>query len=231
MATPPTYPPSVSPIAEPIKTSSGSTPGLFVTRPWLLFFQALLAQSASSGPGDVTATGTLTASQLIVGAGGTTIAALGTLGSSTTVLHGNALGAPSFAAVSLTSEVSGVLPIANGGGLSGTYTPTLTAVANVSASTAFACQYLRVGATVTVSGRVDIDPTTTLVATQLGMSLPIASALTTAQQCAGVAFASAIQQQGAAIVGDAANDRAEVQFIPVDVTNQPYYFTFTYQVL
>ncbi len=36
-------------------------------------------------------------------------------GTTSTVLHGNAAGNPSFAAVSLTADVSGVLPVANGG--------------------------------------------------------------------------------------------------------------------
>ena len=36
-------------------------------------------------------------------------------GTSTTVLHGNASGAPTFGAVSLTADVTGTLPIANGG--------------------------------------------------------------------------------------------------------------------
>lgn len=39
----------------------------------------------------------------------------GTAGTSTTVLHGNASGAPTYGAVSLTTDVSGTLPVANGG--------------------------------------------------------------------------------------------------------------------
>jgi len=39
----------------------------------------------------------------------------GAAGTTTTVLHGNAAGAPTYAAVSLTADVSGVLPVANGG--------------------------------------------------------------------------------------------------------------------
>lgn len=38
---------------------------------------------------------------------------LGSLGTTTTVLHGNAAGAPSFAAVSLTADVTGTLPTGN----------------------------------------------------------------------------------------------------------------------
>lgn len=114
--------------------------------------------------------------------------------------------------------------------LSGTYTPTLTNVANLDASTAFLCTYMRVGNTVTVSGRVDIDPTTTLTSTQLGISLPVASALTTSNQAGGTAQATAIAQ-GAAILSDAANDRAQLQYVTIDTTNQSMYFTFTYQIL
>lgn len=115
--------------------------------------------------------------------------------------------------------------------LSGTYTPTLTNVANLDASTAYLCTYMRVGSTVTVSGRVDIDPTTTLTSTQLGISLPVASALSTANQAGGTANATAIAGQSAAIRSDATNDRAELIYTTTDVTNQPMYFSFTYQVL
>lgn len=70
---------------------------------------------ASGGAGTVTNTGTLTANELIIGNGTTDVKALGSLGTTTTVLHGNAAGAPTFGAVSLTADVSGILPSANGG--------------------------------------------------------------------------------------------------------------------
>lgn len=58
----------------------------------------------------------LTANQLVLGGGaGATPATLGSLGTTTTLLHGNAGGAPTFSTVSLTADVSGVLPAANGG--------------------------------------------------------------------------------------------------------------------
>lgn len=58
----------------------------------------------------------LTASALILGGGaGATPTPLGSLGTTTTVLHGNAAGAPTWGAVSLTADVSGTLPVANGG--------------------------------------------------------------------------------------------------------------------
>jgi len=45
----------------------------------------------------------------------TTALATTSAGTSTTVLHGNASGAPTFGAVSLTADVSGTLPVGNGG--------------------------------------------------------------------------------------------------------------------
>lgn len=68
----------------------------------------------SGGTGTVTHTGgALTANALIVGAGSDDVAALASLGTTTTVLHGNAAGAPTFGAVSLSADVTGNLPVAN----------------------------------------------------------------------------------------------------------------------
>lgn len=114
---------------------------------------------------------------------------------------------------------------------SGTYTPTLFNVANLAASTAYQCQYMQVGNVVTVSGKVDIDPTLAATLTRLGISLPVASNIGAAEDCAGVAFASGIASQGAAILGDAANDRAQLEYISTDITNQPMYFQFQYEVI
>ena len=113
----------------------------------------------------------------------------------------------------------------------GTYTPELNNTANVAASTAYACQFIRVGRTVTVTGKVDVDPTLTATLTQLGISLPFPSVFAEAEDCAGVAFASGVAGQGAAIRADVGNDRAEMVFISGNIANQPMYFTFTYTVM
>lgn len=112
----------------------------------------------------------------------------------------------------------------------GTYTPTLTGVTNVAASTAYACQYLRVGAMVIVSGQVDVDPTGA-GAVQLGISLPVASNFANAYECGGTAFAAAVASLGAAIVGDPTNNRAEMQWVAVDTSNRAFAFSFAYQVI
>jgi len=81
-----------------------------------------LASGTSGGVLYYSASGTLASSaalansRLVVGGGaGVAPATLGSLGTTTTVLHGNAGGAPTFGAVVLTTDVSGTLPIANGG--------------------------------------------------------------------------------------------------------------------
>ncbi len=80
----------------------------------------------TGGSGTVTHTaGNLTANAVVLGNAAADITVLGSLGTTTTVLHGNAAGAPTFGAVSLTADVSGVLPGANGGSL--VYLTTLTA--------------------------------------------------------------------------------------------------------
>lgn len=61
----------------------------------------------------VTSAASLTSNQLVLGAGGQATATLGSLGTTTTVLHGNAAGAPTFGAVSLSADVTGNLPVTN----------------------------------------------------------------------------------------------------------------------
>ncbi len=79
-----------------------------------------LASGTSGGVLAYTASGTLASSaalaanQLVLGGGaGVVPATLGSLGTTTTVLHGNAAGAPTFGAVSLTADVTCNLPVAN----------------------------------------------------------------------------------------------------------------------
>jgi hypothetical protein len=58
--------------------------------------------------------GLLAANSLMIGGGaGLAPSTLGSLGTTTTVLHGNAAGAPTWAAVSLSADVTGNLPVTN----------------------------------------------------------------------------------------------------------------------
>lgn len=113
---------------------------------------------------------------------------------------------------------------------SGTFTPTLTNTTNVAASTAYLSQWIRVGNVITVTGKVDID-VTSAAATELNISLPIASLLANEQNLAGTANSAAAAALSAAIRADATNDRAAVVFVATSLTNDSYFFTFTYTVL
>src|ERR1041384_663750 len=68
-----------------------------------------------TGTGNVTTAGILPANRLVLANGGVDITTLGTLGTDTTLLHGNALGAPTFGPVNLATEVTGILAGGNGG--------------------------------------------------------------------------------------------------------------------
>ncbi len=115
-------------------------------------------------------------------------------------------------------------------GISGTYTPTLTNVANLSASTTYKAQYMRVGSVVTVSGRVDANSVASSLS-QLGISLPIASNFGAIEECGGVASSPGTTQASASISADITSNRAEMQWLPVDLGNLVFGFTFTYRVI
>ena len=116
---------------------------------------------------------------------------------------------------------------------SGTYTPTLTNGTNVAASTAFACQYMRVGNVVTVSGQVNIDPTSTATYTQLEMTIPVASNFSAGNQCGGtgITIPGSGLNATAAIYANATTDGVTLGASFPDAANQAVYFSFTYLVI
>jgi len=113
--------------------------------------------------------------------------------------------------------------------LANLYTPTLFNTTNVSASTAYNCQYIHVGTNVMVTGKVDVDPTAAGQVV-LGISLPVASNFVNDGECAGTACAIAVAGQSAGIHADTTNDRALLEWIAVDTSNRTMYFTFMYRV-
>jgi hypothetical protein len=131
-----------------------------------------------------------------------------------------------------TSRTGVTSPAATDGNIfSGTYTPTLTNGTNVNASTAYTCQYMRVGNVVTVSGRVDIDPGA-LQDTTLGVSLPIASNFSANENLGGTFVCQASNSQApGAIYADATNDRATFFYKAQTSAISSFSFTFTYRVI
>lgn len=113
---------------------------------------------------------------------------------------------------------------------SGTWTPTITGIANVADSTSAVCQYLRVGATVTCSGVIQIDPTANLTITTFRIDLPVSSDFSATTQLAGTG-ASELNQECLYIVADTTNDAATFAWYPANSSNQLIPFHFTYQVV
>jgi hypothetical protein len=127
--------------------------------------------------------------------------------------------------VALTSDI----PTAT----SGTYTPTLTGVSNVtSIGSATTCQYMRVGSVVTVSGNVQIDHTSNSTSTSISISLPIASSFSNDNELSGAGAGLQIPV-AIGIRADAVNDVALLVFVPTSGSgsNNSYTFTFTYRII
>jgi hypothetical protein len=111
---------------------------------------------------------------------------------------------------------------------SGTYTPTVSNTSNVDATTAFVWQYMRVGTTVTVSGKIEVDATA-VTNTTFQFTLPFASAFTTDGQAAG--GGGETYGRSAVITSNVANDLGQFFVLPQDAANRTYYISFTYQIL
>ncbi len=112
------------------------------------------------------------------------------------------------------------------------YTPTLTNVTNVAASTTSDFGYCRIGNYVFGGGRITIDPTSASVATELGISLPIASNFTLFTQCTGSVISTASASLCAAIKADTTNDRMAVIYVnTADTASREMMVKFFYEVL
>ncbi len=113
---------------------------------------------------------------------------------------------------------------------SGTYTPTITSVTNLDSSARVGdAQYMRVGSVVTVSGRLTLDPTAA-AATEVGISLPVASNFANVEECCGAASSTAVQQAGA-VVADPTNNRAALVYLANDTASRNWSYTFTYRII
>ena len=94
--------------------------------------QFSLTAPVTTALGGTGSTSALTQYGVVYGSS-TSVMATTSAGTSTQVLHGNASGAPTFGAVSLTADVSGTLPVGNGG----TGVATLTGLAYGNGTSAF----------------------------------------------------------------------------------------------
>lgn len=145
--------------------------------------------------------GALTANAITLGGGaGAAPTSLGSLGTTTTLLHGNAAGAPSFSAVSLTADITGTLGAGNGGTGQSTYaigdilyasaSTTLTKLPDVAAGS-----YLRSGGVTTAP----LWSTTTLPNSATTGDLMYASGTNAYTNLADVATGSYLKSGGVGV--------------------------------
>lgn len=128
-----------------------------------------------------------------------------------------------------------VAPYSTGTGVvySGTYTPTLTGVNNITAVTAQTCMYSRVGSVVTVSGYALVDVNSTATGCEFIMSLPISSNFAAEADLQGVGShaQAGFSYASARVRGDTTNKKASVVWYPGgDGANREFSFTFQYVI-
>jgi len=133
-----------------------------------------------------------------------------------------------------TSRTGVTSPAATDGNIfSGTYTPTQVSTnTNVDSVTFSIGQYMRVGATVTVSGQIVIDATTATTDTVVKMSVPIASNFSSTRNLGGdgASITTPFVANTLVFLADTTNDCVEIRLRPTVNTAVTYNFSFMYLV-
>lgn len=98
---------------------------------------------------------------------------------------------------------------------SGTWTPTLTGIANVAAVTAFSCPWIRIGNVVTLGLYFTVDPTASSTLTDIKVTLPVAASFGSFTHLNGslVVNTGTTLFEPALAFGDISDDTATVRFI------------------
>jgi hypothetical protein len=114
--------------------------------------------------------------------------------------------------------------------VSGTYNPTIAGVTNFTSGTAYTAQYMRVGNTVTVSGKVNV--VTIGMGVQWTLSLPISSSFTQDYQAAGTGILSGLLSSTPVV---SIRSTASASVVTMDCVSLPatsdVWYQFTYQIL
>jgi hypothetical protein len=117
--------------------------------------------------------------------------------------------------------------------IGGTYTPTITNVANIDSSTVSgAWNYIRIGSIVIASGQVSINTTAgASTATTFRVSLPVASNLANSYELSGWLQGGSSADGLLGIFGDSTNNEASCTFASGDTSNRLYSVQFMYVVI
>lgn len=108
----------------------------------------------------------------------------------------------------------------------GQFSPTITPVTNVASATIQDMTWGRVGNSIFFSCRGSIDVTSASVATEVGITIPVASNFTLFTELAGVAYSADQAALGASLRADITNDRIALRYVAGAGTSS-YEFTIT----
>ena len=114
---------------------------------------------------------------------------------------------------------------------SGTYTPTLTTVANVSASSVYPAQYNRTGTGVIVSSRVDITPTAGAATTQFRLTIPVASNFGFSYHAGGSFAAENVASVCGGVSADSGTDEVLFTFVSTGTAALTIRYDYFYQII
>jgi hypothetical protein len=111
---------------------------------------------------------------------------------------------------------------------SGTYTPTLTGVANVASSIANAGRYVRIGNQVIVYNHISVTPTATLTDTQIRITLPISATLGSTTASTGSGTARSSLDSPVLIIADTVNNESILYFKSSSTSAHAIDYSFSY---
>jgi hypothetical protein len=131
----------------------------------------------------------------------------------------------------LLDDTSGSAALVTLGIDTSSYTPTHTLTTNIAASTAYLSPYIQIDNYVIGVGVADIDCTLAApTASEMGISLPIASDFNLFYRLAGVMTCGAIAETGE-LIADTVNDRMTLNFAAQTTANHRVVYAYMYVVL
>ena len=113
----------------------------------------------------------------------------------------------------------------------GKWTPTTNNISNLDDSSAAEGQYLRVGATVTGSILLTVNPTLATTSTQLELDLPVASNFGATSDAAGSCGGDDLVSEVAGIRADATSNELEVLWVTTSLASHEISCAFSYQII
>jgi hypothetical protein len=114
----------------------------------------------------------------------------------------------------------------------GSYTPTVTAVANLDSTTISSLNYFRINDTVHVFGRIGINSTASGTVTRFLLSLPLATNFTATGAAGGTlhSYTTGSSSIGGCITADTVSNQVEFNLVPTVTYELSYWFTFSYVI-